>query len=503
MSQKNDDVSIDHVEQGNGAPVTAEKSTQDVVPADQPETEKEVAAKKESPFVRYPKRFFHSLWQPPPEKPPSFWYLVTHLTNTQRLTFTAAFLGWTVDAYDYFCVSLSVPSIAAEFGVVPSEVTAAITTTLVRKSLLGDKYGRRWPLMIDIVLFSLINMASGFAPNLQTFIGLRAVFGIAMGGEWGLGASLALETLPIEARGLFSGIYQQGYACGYLLAALVNFAVSDTKSSWRIMFWTGAVFALLAVAIRFFVPESPTFAKTKEARDSLGHSYTIYMIILMSFFNFYSHGSQDLYPTFLKVQLGYTPAEQSVTTVLHNIGAIIGGTIVGLYSNYLGRRICIVFSACMVGCFIPLWIYGPNIHSLRFGAFVLQFFIQGAWGIVPAHLNELAPSGFRGLMPGLSYQLGNLVSAASSQIQATIGEQYPLRNPDGSLQLRGGKSIPDYGLVQAIFMGCVVACLIITALCGKEERNKDFSQNFYEDEHGQAVTNVQERALEEGTATKQ
>ncbi|KAI9484878.1 major facilitator superfamily domain-containing protein [Zychaea mexicana] len=470
---------------------------------------------------RYAKRFFHSLWQPPAEKPPSFWAICKQLNRTQWITFTAAFLGWTVDAFDYFCVSLAVPEIAADFDVMPSEVTSAITTTLMLRpvgalifGLLADKYGRRWPLMIDILLFSIINMASGFAPNLEVFIALRALFGIAMGGEWGLGASLALETLPIEARGLFSGIYQQGYATGYLLAALVNFAVTGTGSSWRILFWTGAVFALLAVFIRIFVPESQSFEKTQEARELSGRSYvkelmhmlknhyrrSIYMIILMAFFNFYAHGSQDLYPTFLRVQLGYTPTEQTATTVIHNIGAIIGGTLVGLYSNYLGRRISIVFSAIMVGAFIPLWIYGPNLHSLRFGAFALQFFVQGAWGIVPAHLNELAPANFRGLMPGLSYQLGNLISAASSQIQATLGERYPLRNDDGSLQMREGNPIPDYGYTQAIFMGVVVACLIITTLVGKEERNKDFMQNIYEDEHGRVIgqDDIDAQKIEQG-----
>ncbi|KAI8968952.1 major facilitator superfamily domain-containing protein [Mycotypha africana] len=360
---------------------------------------------------------------------------------------------------------------------------------------LADRYGRRWPLMIDIVLFSVINMASGFSPNLQTFIGLRAVFGIAMGGEWGLGASLALETLPVEARGLFSGIYQEGYACGYLLATLVNYAIVQTNSSWRIIFWVGAGFALLAVVIRIWVPESPTFEKQREARKVLKRSLwtetklafkrhwlrIIYMVILMAFMNFFSHGSQDLYPTFLTAQLGYTPTEQTVTNVIMNIGAICGGIIFGYLSNYFGRRFILSICAICAGAFIPLWIYAPNIHALQFGAFVMQFFVQGGWGVIPAHINELAPASFRGLIPGLAYQLGNLVSAASSQIEATIGERYPLRNADGSYKLNSkGKPIADYGLTQAIFMGCVCGCLLITALVGKEERNKNFSEDLAE-----------------------
>ncbi|KAG1107922.1 hypothetical protein G6F42_016186 [Rhizopus arrhizus] len=442
--------------------------------------------KKKNIFIRFKDSIYSK-----PEKTQNAWHLLTNLTNTQRITFAAAFFGWTLDAFDFFSVSLSATRIAEDFGVQPSDVTSAITTTLMLRPIgalifgaLADKFGRRWPLMIDIVLFSVINMASGFAPNLQTFIGLRAVFGIAMGGEWGLGASLALEALPVEARGLFSGIYQEGYACGYLLATLVNYAVVETGSSWRILFWVGAGFAVLAVIIRIWVPESETFEEQQRARKILGRSLwsetklavrnhwlrMIYMVILMAFMNFFSHGSQDLYPTFLLKSLGYTPTQQTVTNVIMNIGAICGGTIFGYLSNYFGRRLILCVCAICAGAFIPLWIFAPNIQSLQFGAFVMQFFVQGGWGVIPAHVNELAPAAFRGLIPGLAYQLGNLISAASSQIEATIGEKYPLKNGDGSLKLDAhGKPIPDYGLTQAIFMGCVCAGLLITTLVGKEE----------------------------------
>lgn len=252
---------------------------------------------------------------------------------------------------------------------------------------------------------------------------------------------MALETLPVEARGLFSGIYQQGYACGYLLATLVNYAVTQTNSTWRILFWVGAGFAILAVIIRIWVPESETFVRQVHARKILGRSIwkelktairlhwlrMIYMVILMAFMNFFSHGSQDLYPTFLLSQLGYTSTEQTVTGVIMNVGAIVGGTIFGYFSNYFGRRFILCFCAVCAGAFIPLWVYAPNIHSLQFGAFIMQFFVQGAWGtstivkvdlivisyiilgVIPAHINELSPDAFRGLMPGLAYQLGNLV----------------------------------------------------------------------------------------------
>ncbi|KAI9301176.1 major facilitator superfamily domain-containing protein [Cunninghamella echinulata] len=463
-----------------------------------------------------------------PDKPVNMWYLLTNLNNQQRITFTAAFLGWMLDAFDFFCVTLTTTHIAKEFNVPISDVTSAITTTLMLRPIgalifgaLADKYGRRWPLMIDIVLFSLINMASGFAPNLQTFIGLRAVFGICMGGEWGLGASLALETLPIEARGLFSGIFQQGYACGYLLATLVNYAIQSQGGSWRILFWVGAVFALLAIVIRFWVPESKSFEETQKARKLLNRSIwkegylavkkhwlrLIYMVIFAAFFNFFSHGSQDLYPTFLTIQLGYSEQEKTVTSVIYNIGAIVGGTLFGYLSNYLGRRFVVCICAIGAGAFIPLWAFGPSISSLQFGSFMMQFFVQGGWGCVPAYLNEISPPGFRGLMPGLAYQLGNLISAASSQIEATIGEHYPVQNSDGSYRLnKDGKPIPNYALTQAIFMGCVCGGLFITAFLGKEELNKDFMENLVEDEnsssgHGLGIADIQAHQVENGESS--
>ncbi|KAI9253625.1 major facilitator superfamily domain-containing protein [Sporodiniella umbellata] len=467
----------------------------------------------------------NSIYTKPEKEQPNVWHIMTSLTNKQRYIFFTAFFGWTLDAFDFFCVSLSATRIAATFNVEPSAVTSAITTTLMLRpvgalffgqplSALADKFGRRWPLMGDVFLFCIVNLGSGFAPNLSTFIGLRSIFGIAMGGEWGLGASLALESLPIEARGLFSGIYQQGYATGYLLATLANYAVSETGATWRILFWTGAVLAMIVLVMRYWIPESETFLRQKQARQVMGRSVwkelktafrmhwlrMVYMVILMAFMNFFSHGSQDLYPTFLLSQMNFTTAQQTVTGVIMNIGAIIGGTLFGYFSNFLGRRFVIALCAICAGAFIPLWIYAPSIPTLQLGAFIFQFFVQGAWGVIPAHINELAPDAFRGLMPGLAYQLGNLISAASSQIEATIGERYPLHNSDGSLRLNyAGKPIADYGKTQAIFMGCVCFCLLITAMVGKEERNKDFNQNLTEDSHGAiGPADVKANQIEQG-----
>ncbi|SAL97275.1 hypothetical protein [Absidia glauca] len=442
------------------------------------EIQQEETVKKQGIIKTHLLDWKHSIIRKP-DRPVNIWHLLTNLNNKQRITFTAAFLGWMLDAFDFFSVSLTTTYIAEEFNVPVSDVTSAITTTL-------------------------------------TFIGLRAVFGICMGGEWGLGASLALETLPIEARGLFSGIFQEGYACGYLLATLINYAIQSRGGSWRILFWVGAAFALLAVVIRFWVPESEAFKETKKARKMLNRSVwkegylavkkhwlrLIYMVIFAAFFNFFSHGSQDLYPTFLMNQLGYTETEKTVTSVIYNIGAIVGGILFGYLSNYLGRRFVVVICAIGAGAFIALWAFGPSIASLQFGSFMMQFFVQGGWGVVPAYLNEISPPGFRGLLPGLAYQLGNLISAASSQIEASIGERYPLQNPDGSLKLNAkGQPIPNYALTQAIFMGCVCAGLLITVFFGKEETNKDFMQHLVEDEHSPntvGVAEIQDSQMEHG-----
>ncbi|RUS19387.1 major facilitator superfamily domain-containing protein, partial [Endogone sp. FLAS-F59071] len=446
------------------------------------------------------------------EKHRNPWVLLTNLNNKQRLTFASAFLGWTLDAFDYFTVSLTATSIAAEFNVPVSQVTTAITFTLMLRPVgalifgaLADRFGRKWPLMADILLYSVIELASGFAPSLWSFIILRGVFGIAMGGEWGLGSSLAMESLPPEARGLFSGILQQGYSTGYLLAVLFNYGIiTGAHASWRVVFYASCFPALLIIFIRLFVPESDTFEKTKAARKRSGRTYwddvksvlknhwmrLIYAVILMAFFNFMSHGSQDLYPSFLSKQKNYDATDVAVTAVIYNIGAITGGTIIGYLSEYWGRRRCIIASSFLGGCFIALWAFGPTESSLQFGAFMLQFFVQGAWGVIPAHLNELSPPEFRGTFPGLSYQLGNLISSASAQIEATLGETFPVTYSNGTVVHDStGAPVPNYALIQAIFMGIVFFFVIVLTAIGKEAKGKDFNGHLSSDENDQPEDN--------------
>ncbi|KAL1923834.1 uncharacterized protein VTP21DRAFT_8814 [Calcarisporiella thermophila] len=424
------------------------------------------------------------------EKPENPFRLIAKLNRQQHLTFLAAFLGWTLDAFDFFTVSLTISYIAKEFNNRPiSEVTGAITTTLMLRPIgalifgaLADRFGRRGPLMLDIILYSAFELASGFAPNWETFIVLRGLFGVAMGGEWALGASLSMEVLPAECRGLYSGILQQGYAFGYLLATVIARAVNIEANGWRPLFYIGAAPALLTILIRFFVPESDTWRKTEQQRRMKKISYltqvktvfqkhwlrVIYGIVLMTLFNFMSHGSQDLYPSFLRSQVGLDENQLTVTMVLANLGAIVGGTLLGYYSQYFGRRRAIIICAFLGGCFIPLWVLPrENIGLLQFGAFMLQFFVQGAWGVVPVHLNELSPAEFRGTYTGLSYQIGNLISASAAQIEATLGEKFP--TPQGKA---------DYGLTQAILMAIIFFLMIVITAIGFEHRARDLEDHL-------------------------
>ncbi|RGB29474.1 major facilitator superfamily protein [Rhizophagus diaphanus] len=428
------------------------------------------------------------------------WKLLTSLNGQQRITFVAAFLGWTLDAFDYFIVVFAIPYIANDFQMEPSVITGSITVTLCFRplgaaifGLLADRYGRRYPLMIDIILYSSMELASGFASNFTVFIILRAIFGIAMGGEWGLGAALAMEILPPESRGLFSGILQQGYAVGYLLAAILHYAVIE-NIGWRAMFWIGSFPALLVILLRFFVPESPAWKAQKNVSESTGKTWLlntklvlkhhwrrfVYCVLLMACFNFLSHGTQDLYPTFLKAQLGYTPAQVTILTVVANIGAIIGGSLCGYLSQLYGRKLIIIVSAILAACFVPLYLLPRNFGLLILGAFALYFGVQGAWGVVPAHLNELSPSEFRGTFPGLTYQLGNLISSSSAQIEAKLGERFT----------KNGK--PDYGLVIAILTLIVIFLLVVLTLFSREYKDIDFVEQAKQS----AIDNEAEKQIE-------
>ena len=405
--------------------------------------------------------------------------LIRSLNRVQRNTFIACFLGWTLDALDFFLLTFVLSSVGQEFGRTIEQVTFAITITLMTRPLgafifgwLGDRFGRRIPLMINIVFYSVVELLTAFAPNFATFLFIRALFGIGMGGEWGLGAALAMESLPTHTRGLFSGILQQGYAFGVLLAALVYWIVFP-HFGWRGLFVVGALPALLVIYIRAHVPESPVWERNrlsgKGPRVDLARFIRehwlllIYVVLLMTAFNYMSHGTQDLYPTFLEKQRGFGVSGKAMITIVYAFGAIVGGTVVGLLSQQWGRRRCIILAAVCGIFLIPAWIFAPGTVLLIAGGFLMQFMVQGAWGVVPVHLNELSPGDFRGTFPGLAYQLGNFAAAYAAQQQAWLAERFP-----------GSDGKPNYALTMAVVVCFVFLAIIFLAAIGPEKRGREF-----------------------------
>ncbi len=417
--------------------------------------------------------------------------LMGSLNREQRNAFLASFLGWTLDAFDFFILTFVTLRIAKDFNVALPAIAFTITLTLMLRpvgallfGILADRFGRRTPLMIDIICYSVIELLTAFSPNYFVFFLLRGLFGIAMGGEWGLGSSLAMESLPTQTRGLFSGILQQGYACGYLLAAVAYFLVFNffPYFGWRTMFVIGVLPALLVVYIRFGVTESPVWEHQQVLHRERGTNVWqgmgnaikrhwllfVYVIVLMTAFNSLSHGTQDLLPTFLQAQLKLGVNATSTITIIANIGAIIGGILFGYYSQNWGRRRAIIV-ACIIGMImIPFWIGfiripGLNLlASIAVGAFLLQFMVQGAWGVIPVHLNELSPTDVRGTFPGFAYQLGNLFAAGIVVFEALLAENL------------GTKATPNFAAALAIFsLGAFIAVIIFTAI-GREAKGIEF-----------------------------
>ncbi len=382
---------------------------------------------------------------------------------------TASFLGWTLDAFDFFVLVFLVDTLALHFHVSKSAIVWTLTATLAMRpvgaivfGVLADRYGRRKPLMANVIFFSVMELLCGFAPNYTVFLILRTIFGIGMGGEWGVGASLAMESAPQKWRGVLSGILQSGYSVGYLLAAVAAWLVLPAWG-WRAMFWVGGAPALLAFYIRLKVQESEAWKQHRAPtvgailRSAGGHWKTFcYLALLMTLMMFLSHGTQDLYPDFLKSVHRFTPAVVSWVAILYSIGAILGGILFGHFSEALGRRKSMIAALVLSLAVIPFWAFGETLLVLAAGAFLMQVGVQGAWGIIPAHLNELSPDSVRGLMPGLAYQLGILFAAGTNTIE------YALRDKLG------------YGWALAAFEAANIALLITVVALGQERKGKSF-----------------------------
>ena len=431
-------------------------------------------------------------------------------TATQKHVVAASYLGWTLDAFDFFLMVFVIKDVAHEFGVEREAVALAITLTLAFRALgafvfgrLADRFGRRPILMIDVALYSVLGFATAFAPNLLAFLVVRALFGIAMGGEWGIGASLTMESVKPEARGFVSGLLQSGYPTGYLLASVV-YALAYTQIGWRGLFMVGIVPALLIFYIRRNVPESPGWKRDPAAAPALGApefaivalylvsigswvflppgplryavlalpvlgalfafrrhwTLALYAVALMTAFNFFSHGTQDLYPTFLQTQHKFDTHTVGIIAIVYNIGAMLGGLIFGALSQSLGRRRTIVIAALLALPMVYLWAYSETAVMLAIGAFFVQFFVQGAWGVVPAHLNELSPSEIRGTFPGTVYQLGNFIASSNAVLQANIAAR------------QGG----NYSVALASVAVAAAVAIAVLALAGREARHVDMQK---------------------------
>jgi SHS family lactate transporter-like MFS transporter len=408
------------------------------------------------------------------------------LSSRQRHAFAACFLGWSLDAFDYFILVFCVSAVAADFHVAASEVAEALFLTLAFRPVgaflfgtLADRFGRRPTLMFNIACYSLLELACAFAGSMHTLLILRALFGIAMGGEWGVGAALAFETLPKENRGFFSGLLQEGYAVGYLMAAAAyallfpwfsHFTWHGHDFGWRGMFLVGAAPALLVFYIGGKVEESPTWREGRalEARTIPGIGLKqglvryagtfVFLVLLMTGFNSFSHGTQDLYPTFLQKDHGFSAQLTGAIAILYNIGALTGGMVFGSLSERIGRKWAIILAALLALPMIPLFAFSHSVVVLAGGAFAMQFMVQGAWGVVPAWLSELSPGPVRATFPGLAYQLGNLISSKNVVIQAKAAERL------------GG-----YGVVLAWTVAIVGCYLALVAAFGRESRGTDLT----------------------------
>ncbi len=390
------------------------------------------------------------------------------ITQQQRHVVAACYLGWTLDAFDFFIMVFVFGDVAKDFGISVTSVTFAVTLTLAMRALgaflfgrLADRFGRRPALMASILGFSLLGFCTGLAPNATVFFIIRALFGLAMGGEWGVGASLTMESIPASWRGPVSGLLQAGYPSGYLLASVLYFAYPYLH--WRGMFMAGAVPALLVLYIRKNVPESPDWAERAPAaaREKITDvvrrhlKLVIYAAGLMACFNFFSHGTQDIFPRYLQAQLHFGHVTVSTIVIIYNIGAMLGGIVAGTLSQRFGRRLAIGVAAALSLLCLPLWAFSTTPVMIGLGAFLMQLCVQGAWGVIPVHLNELSPASIRGTFPGFTYQVGNFLAALNLPLQSSIATGL------------GG----DYRWPLAGVAGAAAVLIILLMVFGPEARN--------------------------------
>ncbi|GAO16478.1 uncharacterized protein UV8b_06962 [Ustilaginoidea virens] len=416
--------------------------------------------------------------------------LLAQLSAKNWLFFLVGFFSWTADAFDFHALSIQTAKLAKYYGRSKTDITTAITLTLLLRSigaacfgLAGDKWGRKWPMVANMIILGLLQIATIYSHTFSQFLAVRSLFGLFMGGVYGNAIAMALEQCPPNARGLMSGILQQGYSFGYVLAACANLGVGGGTDTWKTVFWAAAGFSIGIGIIRILFPESQQFLDAKkegkqhgspgafwrETRMMLAQEWKmcVYCIILMTWFNYYSHTSQDSYTTFMLTQKELNNDGASRASILMKAGACVGGTIIGYASQFVGRRRTIIASSLVSAALIPAWILPQGERALSATGFFMQFFVQGAWGVIPIHLNELSPVAFRSTFPGVTYQIGNMISSPSAQIVNAISEKTFVR-------LSNGHRVEAYGPVMGVATAIIAVGIIVTTMVGPERRGRDF-----------------------------
>ncbi|PSK35073.1 Carboxylic acid transporter [Elsinoe australis] len=435
-----------------------------------------------------------SEWQDPPKFRNPF-SLMAMLSLRGWIFFIVGLAAWTADAFDFHALSIQTVKLANYYDTSKTSITSAITLTLLLRSvgaaifgIAGDKYGRKWPMVINMWVLGLLQIATIYSYTFQQFLAVRSLFGLFMGGVYGNAIAMALENCPSEARGLMSGILQQGYSMGYVFAACANLGVGGSTDSWKTVFWIAAGISIFVGFVRICFPESKQFIEKKEAQKVAGLAGTaapsmfwketkimlkeqwkmvVYCIILMTWFNFYSHTSQDSYTTFMLTEKELNNSQASRASIMMKVGACVGGTIIGYLSQFVGRRRAIIVASLISGVLIPAWIMPHGESHLSASGFFMQFFVQGAWGVIPIHLNELSPPAYRSSFPGITYQLGNMISSPSAQIVNALAESI-------SVTSYSGKRVNAYGPVMGVATAIIALGIAVTTAFGPEKRGRAF-----------------------------
>ncbi|KAI5461939.1 major facilitator superfamily domain-containing protein [Mariannaea sp. PMI_226] len=416
--------------------------------------------------------------------------LMAQLSAKDWIFFIVGFCAWTADAFDFHALSIQTVKLSKYYDTSKTAITTAITLTLLLRSvgaaifgLAGDKWGRKWPMVFNMIVLGILQIATIYSTTFQQFLGVRSLFGLFMGGVYGNAIAMALEQCPTNARGLMSGILQQGYSFGYVLAACANLGVGGSVESWKTVFWIAAGLSIGVGIIRIFFPESQQFLEARARGKSTASAgafwrdfkkmliqewkMCVYCVILMTWFNYYSHTSQDSYTTFMLEQKELSNSGASRASIMMKVGACVGGTIIGYISQFVGRRRAIIVSALMSAILIPAWILPEGERNLSASGFFMQFFVQGAWGVIPIHLNELSPPAFRSSFPGVTYQVGNMISSPSAQIVNAVSEKT-------FVTLKNGDKAEAYGPVMGVATAIIAIGIIITTMLGPEKQGRQF-----------------------------